>query len=225
MNEYGGIASGKIPQAAWEAAGRPDQPGYREALMELLGSIVTLPGVVSVRVPNGKLSDPAWNDIVLVTLPTCLCGHRRLLLPLIQHDWEPTGADQLVTIDADNPLELAPWGGDWQSTLLRLTVDRSGGFLNGNLLPHEQAFWPVRHPDWPDGQHGFHSLASLSVLCAEPRRVIFGVPCGNSVYAPFCSVEEIDERQGRVQVRVSPWVTLPDEAGSPGHICEVAATP
>jgi hypothetical protein len=187
--------------------------------MELLGSIVTLPGVVFVRVPDGKLNDPAWYDVVLTTFPTCMCGHRRLLVPPVQHDWEPTGADQLITIDADHPLELAPWGGDQQSTLLRLTVDQSGGFLNGELLPHEQAYWPLSHPEWSGEQERFESLASLSLLCAKPRPVFFGVPCGRGVYMPMCSVEEVNERSGSVQVRVSPWVTLAEEAEGPRHTC------
>ena len=201
----------------WQAAANVDHPDYCEAIWELAVNCEYLPGVLVFQVPQGDLKGQKWAHAVKGSQPLCRCGHRRMFVPTVErHDF--CFAPEPVTLTAESPLLIGPWGSDKDLTFLRLSVVGRQLVIKSDVLPPIDWRIPAMHAD-PKTIHEHRILLAtlVSLLRATGAVLPFMHQLNGKMPLPLCVIGSASDAVLSVGVHLDASVMRCND--QPAHVC------
>lgn len=191
--------------AAWHRASDVRAPGRIEALRWLATHRHELPGFVYVRLTPDTVADPQNAKVIADSVPLCQCGLRRMLVPTRPRLELQPGA--VYVVRESMPLKIAPWGGDYSSTLAIFCIRRDKLFMRTD--PFAQGQVELNLGITADSEGGL-PLDGLPEVGAPLSRDFNGVPI------VLCQIVGRDLAKNTVSVQLDKTVQVANPM-TPGH--------
>lgn len=176
------------------------------------------------------------------SLDMCRCGRRRLIMPQHPHGFEAGDEVEPLLVGGESTLSLGYWGGDRESTLMRLSVAHAQLIID--ILPYTgqsaaelQARGLEQHvitsnPQIVEGQGGEPAYVTYDAVTVDPRQGSYvlsdlkghlakrgalefpsGFPCGHrTLHLTPYAITAVDEATGTVSILPNRWFKVIDTA-------------
>ena len=189
-----------------------NSPEHLKAYLKIIANKTELSFPVFTRVPS--LEMPDWQMVIENTVPCCKCGLRRMIVPSAMAQ-NPSFVGDAITVSADAPLTIAPWGGDWASALVGFSIKGTDIKITSTPFPAGVPVgFALRHRD--DNSQYFPLVALQQLLESDSPRDFASSVANQTLHTG--AITQVDCKENTVQIRLKQGIIA--KTGSPEpHFC------